>query len=184
MGQVYTTDTSWIHEECSPDEWNDGWSLDEWNDDWSRVGWYEGWEPTHDTLESSFSLAGLEWGKIGPEGIGDESFYDWIPDGEAWQTQGCDAQIPEWKNRSVAMHQHLHQHHHQELPCKEQQDDSVGHDGGYMIPTHSEIGLGMIIHFEKLLSEHGRNELIPVYLENDTPNFYLNRECERCRAVF
>ena len=24
MRQVYTTDTSWIHDEWSPDEWNDG----------------------------------------------------------------------------------------------------------------------------------------------------------------
>ena len=45
-----------------------------------------------------------------------------------------------------------------------------------MIPTHSKIGQGMRIHFEKLLDEYGKNELIPVCLENDTPNFYLNRE--------
>ena len=41
-----------------------------------------------------------------------------------------------------------------------------------MIPTHSKIGQGMRIHFEKFLNEYGRNELIPVYLEHD----YLNRE--------
>ena len=34
----------------------------------------------------------------------------------------------------------------------------------------------MRIHFEKLLNACGKNELIPVYFENDTPNFYLNRE--------
>ena len=34
----------------------------------------------------------------------------------------------------------------------------------------------MRIHFEKLLVERGKNELIPVCLQNDTPNFYLNRE--------
>ena len=45
-----------------------------------------------------------------------------------------------------------------------------------MILTPSKIGLEMRIHFEKLLDEHGKNELIPVCLENDTPNFYLNRE--------
>ena len=45
-----------------------------------------------------------------------------------------------------------------------------------MIPTDSKIGQGMRIHFEKLLNECGKNELIPVYLKNDTPNFYLNRE--------
>ena len=31
-----------------------------------------------------------------------------------------------------------------------------------MIPTHSKIGQGMRIHFEKLLDEYGNNELIPV----------------------
>ena len=36
-----TIDTSWIHDEWSPDEGNDGWSLDEWNDDWSSVGWHD-----------------------------------------------------------------------------------------------------------------------------------------------
>ena len=41
---------------------------------------------------------------------------------------------------------------------------------------HSKIGQGMRFHFEKLLNEYGTNELIPVCLENDTPNFYLNRE--------
>ena len=41
---------------------------------------------------------------------------------------------------------------------------------------HSKIGQGMRIHFEKLLNEYGRNDLIPVYLENDTFNFYLNGE--------
>ena len=49
-----------------------------------------------------------------------------------------------------------------------------------MIPTHNPIGQEMRIHFEKLLDEHGKNELIPVCLENDTLNFNLNREvkCE------
>ena len=45
-----------------------------------------------------------------------------------------------------------------------------------MIPTYSKIGQG--IHFEKLLNEYGKNELIPVYLENDILNFYLNREAK------
>ena len=34
----------------------------------------------------------------------------------------------------------------------------------------------MRVHFKKLLDEDGNNELVPVCLENDTPNFYLNRE--------
>ena len=34
----------------------------------------------------------------------------------------------------------------------------------------------MRIHLEKLLDEHGKNELIPVYLENVTPNFSTKRD--------
>ena len=100
MGQDYTTDTSWIHDEWSPDEWNDGWSLEKWNYDWSCVGWHEDCEQTCDTSVSSCSLESSEWVKMipvntypsnfGPEGIGDGSFCDWIPDGESWQFQGYD----------------------------------------------------------------------------------------------
>ena len=45
-----------------------------------------------------------------------------------------------------------------------------------MIPICSKTGQGMIIHFVKLVNWHGKNELIPVYLENNILNFYLNRE--------
>ena len=45
-----------------------------------------------------------------------------------------------------------------------------------MIPIRSKIGQGMRIHFEKLLNEYAKNDFIPVYLENNTFNFYLNRE--------
>ena len=62
-----------------------------------------------------------------------------------------------------------------EIACKEQQDFSLGQDGGYMIPTHSKIGRGMRIHFEKLLDEDGQNEVISVYFENIF-KFYLNGE--------
>ena len=86
-------------------ERNDGWSFDEWNDDWSCVRWHEDCERTHDTSVSSFSFEISAWAKMkldtraavntfssnfGPEGIGNGSFYDWIPDGEAWQFQGYD----------------------------------------------------------------------------------------------
>ena len=50
VGQVHTTDTSWIHEERSLGDWNDGWRSDEWNDDWSCVGWHEDCEQTHTHL--------------------------------------------------------------------------------------------------------------------------------------
>ena len=44
-----------------------------------------------------------------------------------------------------------------------------------MIPIHSKIGQGMRHHFEKLVNWHGKNELVPVYLENIF-NFYLSGE--------
>ena len=47
-----------------------------------------------------------------------------------------------------------------------------------MIPIHSKIGLGMRIHFEKLVNWYGKNELIPVYLENNIFKFYLNGRSE------
>ena len=100
MGQVCTTDTSWTHDKWSPDEWNDGWSLDEWNDVWRCGRCNVDCEQTYDTSVSSFSLEISEWVKMnldtgaavnsfpsnfGPEGVGDGNFYEWIPDGEAWQ---------------------------------------------------------------------------------------------------
>ena len=45
-----------------------------------------------------------------------------------------------------------------------------------MIPIHSKIGQGTRLHFEKLVNWCGMNELIPVSLENNIFNFYLNRE--------
>ena len=45
-----------------------------------------------------------------------------------------------------------------------------------MITIHSKIGQEMRIHFEKLVNWHGKNELIPVNLENNIFNFCMNRE--------
>ena len=63
-----------------------------------------------------------------------------------------------------------------DIACNGRQDFHFRHDGGYMIPIHSKIGQGMRTHCEKLVNWHGKNELIPVYLENNIFNFYLNRE--------
>ena len=60
--------------------------------------------------------------------------------------------------------------------AKGRQDFYPEHDGGYMPPVHSTNGQGMRNYFEKLVKWHGKNELIPVYLENNISNFYLNRE--------
>ena len=58
-----------------------------------------------------------------------------------------------------------------EIACKGRQHFYLGHDGGYMIPIHSKIGQGMRTHLEKLVHRHGKNELIPVYLESNNFNF-------------
>ena len=63
-----------------------------------------------------------------------------------------------------------------ETVSNEQQYFHVEYDGGYMIQIHSEICQGTRNHFEKLLNEFGTSDLIPVYLEKDVLNFYLNRE--------
>ena len=102
MGQVDTDDMSWIHEKWNLDERNDGWSFNEWNDDGNGVECCEDCEQTHVTSVSSLSFESSEWVKMNldtrvvadtlpsnfdREGIGGGSFSDWIPDGEAWQSQ-------------------------------------------------------------------------------------------------
>ena len=68
---------------------------------------------------------------------------------------------------------HQHQYINQELPgSRAENNKTFTHNGGYMIPTHNKICLEVTIHFEKLLNDHGKNE----HLENDTPDFCLNRE--------
>ena len=114
---------------------------------------------------------------FGPEGPGDGRFYrtasgEWIPDGGAWQFQQYDENglLRSLNGRLIGVLCSA-----AEMACKEQQDFYVEHDGGYMIPIHSNIGQGTIIHFEKLLNENGMRSLIPVYLERDALNFHLNR---------
>ena len=92
---------------------------------------------------------------FGPEGAGDGIFYrtasgDWIPDGEAWQFQGYDENgLPRSLNgRLTDAHEVLCSTASASAPApetgaagiayKEQQDFYVGHNGGYMIPTHGK----------------------------------------------
>ena len=89
---------------------------------------------------------------FGPVGAGDGRFYDWIPDGEAWQFQGYDENgLPRSLNgRLTDAHQVFVQHwisictstsiRNSEIACKEQYDFYLVHNGGYMIPIHSKIG--------------------------------------------
>ena len=159
-----------------------------------------------DTSASSFSLGGLdvsatsspkrfEWVKtnldtgaapntfplnFGPEGAGDGIFFrtssgEWIPDGGVWQIQGYDENglLRSLNGRLTGVHKVLCSA--AEIACKGRQDFYLRLDGGYMI-LHSTFGQGMRIHFEKLVNWHGKDELIPVYLENNIFNVYLNRE--------
>ena len=118
---------------------------------------------------------------FGPEGAGDGRFYsiancEWIPDGGAWPFHGCDENglLRALNGRLTGVHKVLCSA--AEIACKGRQDFFLGHDGGYMIPIHSKIGQGMRNHFEKLVNWYGKNELNPVYLENNIFKFYLNRE--------
>ena len=108
---------------------------------------------------------------FGPEGAEGGIFYrtasgEWIPDGDAWQFQGYDENglVRSPDGRLTGVHKVVCSA--AEIACKGRQYFHFGHDGGYMIPIRSKIGQGMRIHFEKLVNWHGKNELIPVYLEN------------------
>ena len=214
-GQVDKKTTTCIHEKWNLDERNDCWSFDGLNDDRNCVEWREDGEQTQVTSAGSFSLESSGWQKMSidtrvaadtltsnfdREGIGDRCFYDWIPDGEAWNFQGYDEDgspraldgrlLDAYKVlNSIASASSSRVQEAQlnrvpkvldsaacDLCCEEQQDFCVKHNGGYMIPTCSKISEGMRIHFQKLLDEYGKKELIPVCLENGTPNLYMNRE--------
>ena len=69
-----------------------------------------------------------------------------------------------------------------EIACKGRRDFYLGHVGGYMIPIYSKIGQEIRKHSEKLVSWYGKNDLIPVYLENNIFNVYLNREVKSAES--
>ena len=118
---------------------------------------------------------------FGPKRAGDGRFYrtasgERTPEGGAWQLQGYDENglLRSLNGRLTGAHKVLCSA--AEIACKGRQDFHLGHDGGFLIPIHSKFGQGMRTHFEKLVNWHGKTELIPVYLENNIFNFYLNRE--------
>ena len=188
------------------DAWNDDWSSVGWHEGWEQTNDTSASSFSRGGLDlgATSSPKRFEWVKMnldtgaalntfplnfGPEGAGDGRFYrtasgEWIPDGGAWQFQGYDENgLPRSLNgRLTEAYEVLGSAASASAPaptsgaagiaCKEQQDFYVEHNGGDMIPTHSKIR----IHFENLLNECGKNDIIPVHLENDTPNFYLNRE--------
>ena len=64
-------------------------------------------------------------------------------DGGAWQFQGYDESglLISLNGRLTDAHKMLSRA--AEIACKGRQDFYLGHDGGYMIPTHSKIGQGV-----------------------------------------
>ena len=204
--QSCTTDTSWNdgwncdewNDGWSFDGWNDDWSSFGWHE-----GWEQTYDTSASSLSlggldvnANSSPKRFEWEKMnvdrgaavntfplnfGPEGAGDGMFHrtasgEWIPDGGAWQFQGYDENglLRSLNERLTGVHKVLCSA--AEIACKGRQDLYLGHDSEYMIPIHSKIGQGIRIHFEKSVNCFGKNELIPVYLENNIFNFYLNRE--------
>ena len=192
------TDNSWFHDGWSYDEWNDDWSSVGWLEGWEQpydnlassiaLGSFDlgamsspkrfGWVKMNLDTGSAANTVQLNFG---PGGAGDGRFYrtasgEWIPDGGAWQFQGHNENglLRSVNGRLIGAHKVLCSA--AEIACKEWNGFYLGHDGGYMIPNQSKIGQGMRTHFEKLVNLHGKNELIPVYLENNILNFCLNRE--------
>ena len=131
--QTCTTDTSW----------NDGWNGDEWNDDWIGVGWHEDCEQTYNTFASSFSLGSWDLGAK----ISSKRFE--------WVSGFLTVDLGSFKDTTTTVCSDLFTGAHQvlcsaaEIARKGRPDFYQGHDGGYMIPSHSKIGQGMRIHIEK-----------------------------------
>ena len=63
----------------------------------------------------------------------------------AWQFQGYDENglLRSLNDRIVGA---------AEIACKGRQDFYLGHDGGFMVPIHSNFGQERTTHFEKLLN--------------------------------
>ena len=101
---------------------------------------------------------------------------EWIPHGGAWQFQRYveNGLLRSLNGRLTGVHKALCSA--AEIACQARQHFYLLHDGGYRPPVHSTNGQGMRNYFEKLVKWHGKNELIPVYLENNIFNFYSNRE--------
>ena len=63
-----------------------------------------------------------------------------------------------------------------DIAVKGGHDFYLGADGGHIIPLHSEIGKKMRDYFDYLVRWYGAGDLLPVYLEGNVYNFYMQRE--------
>ena len=175
------------------DAWNDDWSSVGWHEGWEQTSNTSASSFSLGGLDlgATSSTKLFEWVKmnldtgaavntfpvnVGPDGAGDRRFFrtargGWILDGGAWQFKGYDENglLRSLNGRLTWVHNLFCSD--AETACVGRQDFHLGHDGGYIIPIYSKIGQAMRNHFEKLVSQYGKNELIPFYFENNIFNF-------------
>ena len=119
-----------------------------------------------------------------PDGEGDGWFHraasgECIPDSGAWQCQCYDENglRRSLNGRLTGVHKVLWSA--AEIAYKGRQDFCLGSDCGFVIPVHSKVGHEMRKHSERLVNGDGRKQLIPVYMEDNSSNFYLSKEVNR-----
>ena len=102
----------------------------------------------------------------------------------AWQFQGYDEDglLRSLNGRVNGVHKVLCSA--AEIACKGRQDFYLGHDGGFMIPVHSELGHETRMHFEKLVNWYRRYQLIAVYIEDNIFNFCFSEEVNPQKPIF
>ena len=86
-------------------------------------------------LDPGAAVNTFPW-NIGPEGAGDRRFHrtssgEWILNGGAWQSQGCDEKglLRSLNGRLIGVHK---------VVCSAAGIAYLGHDGGYMIPDSQQ----------------------------------------------
>ena len=206
--QTGHTDNSWVHDGWSPDLSSVGW----------HEGWEQTFDNSASSfslggldLGATSSPKRFEWVKMnldtgaavntfplnsGPDGAGDGRFLrtasgEWLPDGGVWQLKGYDENgvLRSLNGRLTGLHKVLCGA--AQIARVGRQDFYLGHDGGYMIPIYSKNCSRNENDFEKLVSRYGKNELVPVYFENNIFQFlfetrspiHRNQQCEQCSAV-
>ena len=120
---------------------------------------------------------------FGPDGAGDGRFCrtasgEWIPDGGAWQFQGYDENglLRSLNGRLTSAHKKVCSSG--EIAFKGRQHFYFGSDSGFMIPVRSKIGHEMRMHFARLVSWHGRMQIITVNIEDNLFNFFMSKEAK------
>ncbi|CAK0855964.1 unnamed protein product [Prorocentrum cordatum] len=119
--------------------------------------------------------------EFGPESTGNGSLYktasgECIPDGGPWEFLGYD-ENGRWrslKGRLSGVHKVLCSAG--KMATNGRQNFYMTADGGWVIPKDSDIGREIDRSIERCVSRYGTDELIPLYLEDQVYNFYMQRE--------